>query len=194
MGKKTNVILVVAKSGAGKDYVVNKILDSNSDMVKDNSRISKVISRTTRKPRYEGEDTHLFIDAVTAHREIFKSIAWTKFSGNYYYAMPEDLINHGIYIIDPNGVKEFKNNSEYNKFDTIVFSITCPWYLRLIRMIKRDGLFKAVKRIITDIKDFKDIDKYVDISAKTGKEAQKVFSKLVKEFLFLEKPSNEIYF
>ena len=61
-------------------------------------------------------------------------------------------------------------------------------------MIKRDGLFKAVKRIITDIKDFKDIDKYVDISAKTGKEAQKVFSKLVKEFRFMEKKSNEIYF
>ena len=68
--------LVCAKSFTGKDYIVDK-------MCKD-FNMSKVISKTTREPRYAGENTHVFVTKEQSLKELPNSLADTYFDYNYF--------------------------------------------------------------------------------------------------------------
>lgn len=90
--------LIVARTSRGKDYL-RELLESSYNW-------KFVKSRTTRKPRYEGEDTHIFISReeteATPESEI---IAKTEINGEIYFATKEDLDKADAYIIDPNGIE-----------------------------------------------------------------------------------------
>ena len=144
--------LVCSKSFTGKDYIVDK-------MCKD-FNMSKVISKTTRKPRYTGENTHVFVTKEQALKELPNSLADTYFDDNYYYTDLESINNKDFYIIDPNGIENFKYNLIKDR-GVISCCIDCDFWTRLKHSIKRkDGIIKTIKRFINDIKEFRKVSVY----------------------------------
>jgi hypothetical protein len=70
------MILIIGRSGSGKDFLARELAKNG---------LSQVKSYTTRPPRYEGEDTHIFISAEEASRTEGK-IATTVINGYEYFA------------------------------------------------------------------------------------------------------------
>lgn len=143
--------LIVAKSASGKDYITDKICkDFNKE---------KTISRTTRQPRYKGENTHKFITFEQSEKEFNREdvVAKTVFADNRYYTLKEDIKD--FYIVDVNGIKSFKN---YDGDKTVIY-LKIPSYKRIYRIIKRDGFIKGIKRLVNDIGEFTEAKSMADI-------------------------------
>lgn len=152
MNNKNMLYLVVAKSGVGKDYMVDKICkDFNKQ---------KVISRTERKPRYEGENTHIFVSKEQANEEYYyeNCVARDIIYRNKYYTLQEDLKGKSFYIINVGGIKKM-NKTNLNI--CIVYLKINP-LIRIYRLFKRDKL-KSFKRLFLDIKEFKGAEDMADI-------------------------------
>lgn len=175
MEKKT-LYLVVAASGMGKDYVVDKLCKEFNK--------KKVISRTTRKQRYEGEDTHIFVSEKMADEEFDNAVAKTVFNGYRYYATEFDVCNSDFYIIDPNGIYEMKNKDKYNP---VIVYIKSNIFVKTYHMIKRgDKLRNIISRLINDRKEFKGFKG--DLNFKSSNEMYEYF----KEKFSIEKDKNII--
>lgn len=156
--------LIVGASGSGKSYICNKIC-------KDFNK-SEVISRTTRQPRYKGEETHIFVSQEQADKEFKNSIAKTIFDGNLYYVLKEDIQGKDLYVIDPNGVKSLK----INKSKTITVFLKVGLIKRVVNMKKRGDKFKSiVKRIINDRKVFKGFEDKADVVLYNSDELYEMF-------------------
>ena len=155
--EKSPLILLVGKSGSGKNYFTK--------FAKEKMGMDEVISRTTRKPRYKGEDAHLFVGMERAEREINNSLAYTYYCGNHYYVLEEDLKDKIFYVIDKKGVETFKSNC-YN-IPHIVIYYNVPFFVRAWRMFKRgDELKQIIKRLINDRKNFNKMKQLQDIEVK----------------------------
>jgi len=149
------MILVVGKSGTGKDYLCKEF------------GLKIVVSHTTRTMR-SGEKNG---ESKWFHKKYKKDkneIAYTFFNGHHYWATRFDLIDKDAYIIDVDGVKKLQECFgilSFHQGDFTVVYITCAWYKRLYRLIKRDGAIKGIKRFIHDIGKFKGIEnfKYTEI-------------------------------
>lgn len=90
--------LIVARTSRGKDYL--------RDILETSYSWRFVKSHTTRKPRYEDEDTHIFISREEAETiPESEIVAKTEINGEIYFATKEDLDKADAYIIDPNGVE-----------------------------------------------------------------------------------------
>ena len=74
-----------------------------------------------------------------------------------------------FYIIDKDGIEYFKTTEWYDRYNVLSVEITCPALLRLKRMIKRDGFFKAISRFINDIKAFRGLKTDIKMSYKQAK-------------------------
>ena len=151
MKKKKILWFIVAKSGVGKDYVIN-ILCNNYNK-------QKVISKTERQPRgnYEIGINHQFVSSEIADMEYPTALGKTIFDNNRYWVTIDDLKDKDFYIIDQQGVKTF----DYNKLlkdlntDVRVIYIKDKWYVRLYHMLKRgDSLKSAINRLKHDRKAF----------------------------------------
>lgn len=138
--------LVVGKSGSGKTYIIDRICKQFN--------MKQVNSRTTRKPRYEGEIGHKFITDEQADKEFNDAVAKTNYNGYRYYTTVQDLEESDFYVIDVQGVNSF----EYNKVSKQVkiLFINSPWYIRTINMLKRkDKIKDIVNRLKLDKTEFK---------------------------------------
>lgn len=155
-GKKV-IYLIVGKSGCGKTFIVNKLIKENvfKDLPVKYNPFQEVKSATTRAPRFEGESGHRFVDIETYEKEKEDMLAYTFFGGNHYYTTPEDLTDALFYIIDPKGVEFFKSSKHADKYHPIVVWIKVDPLKRIVRLIKRDGFSKGIKRWFTDFKEFK---------------------------------------
>jgi len=101
------MILIIGRSGSGKDFLARELAKNG---------LSQVKSYTTRPPRYEGEDTHIFISAEEASRTKGK-IATTVINGYEYFATAEQMKEDDVYIIDPRGSAELLQNCPEVSFD-----------------------------------------------------------------------------
>lgn len=156
--------LIVGASGSGKSYICNKICK--------NFNKSEVISRTTRQPRYKGEETHIFVSQEQADKEFQNSIAKTIFDGNLYYVLKEDIQGKDLYVIDPNGVKSLK----IDKSNTMIIFLKVGLIKRVVNMRKRGDKFKSiVKRIINDRKVFKEFENKADVVLYSSDELYDMF-------------------
>ncbi|WP_252251218.1 hypothetical protein [Clostridium sp. VAP52] len=188
MNRQKPLWLVVGKSGSGKDYIVNKIGKQFN--------MGQVISRTTRDKRFYNENTHLFISSQQADKEFGQALAKTTFCGNRYYVLKEDLEGKEYYIIDPKGVRTFKQN-QINR-PVIKLFINSPWYIRLIHMLKRgDKIKDIIKRLLNDRKEFKGFKNEADIIFKNNNEMYDYFEDkhlyecLMNKGRFVEKGEEE---
>lgn len=90
--------LIVGRTSRGKDFLC--------DVLKESYGWKFVKSATTRKPRYENEDTHRFISREEAENTPESEIiAKTEINGEIYFATKEDLDQADAYVIDPNGIE-----------------------------------------------------------------------------------------
>lgn len=121
------ILLIVGKSGSGKSFIAScleKLYGWKS-----------VISYTTRKPRFDGETGHIFVQEKDMPSKD-EMVAYTEFNGHKYWATQAQVEESQIYIIDPKGVETFKKHYKGSK-DVIVFYIDCDIVERFNRMRQR---------------------------------------------------------
>lgn len=161
--KNEILYLIVSPSGTGKDYIVDKICKEFNKQ--------KVISRTERKPRYEGENTHIFVSKEQANEEYYyeNCVARDIIYRNKYYTLQEDLKGKSFYIINVGGIKKMNKTN----LNTCIVYLKINPLIRIYRLFKRDKL-KAFKRLFLDIKEFKGAEDMADIVC-TPKEFYNMF-------------------
>ena len=95
------VFLVIGRSGCGKDTLVNYMCQKYG--------LKKLKSYTTRPPRQNEEDTHIFISPEEVKKYQDDIIAYTKIGEFEYFATKSQLKDINFYIIDPKGVQVLEN-------------------------------------------------------------------------------------
>ena len=98
---KKIVFLVLGRSGCGKDTLVNYMCQKYG--------LKKLKSYTTRPPRQNEEDTHIFISPEDVQKYQDDIIAYTKIGEFEYFATKSQLKDINFYIIDPKGVQDLEN-------------------------------------------------------------------------------------
>ena len=94
------VFLVIGRSGTGKDTLVNYMCQKYG--------LKKLKSYTTRPPRQNEEDTHIFISPEDVQKYQDDIIAYTKIGEFKYFATKSQLKDINFYIIDPKGVQDLE--------------------------------------------------------------------------------------
>lgn len=112
---KRPILLITGKSGVGKDTI--------ADCLCNNFGYTKVKSYTTRQPRYEGEDTHIFV-TKEEFDQLPHKVAYTNRENVEYCATQKQVDNADIYIIDPPGIKYFLETYKGNR-QPIIIEIMC---------------------------------------------------------------------
>lgn len=91
-----NKILIVGRTGTGKDYLAQKLTDLG---------LKQVISFATRPKRSPDEDSHIFITEEEAAR-LTDRVAKTRIDGYEYFSTKRQVDSCDVYIIDPKGLYE----------------------------------------------------------------------------------------
>ena len=113
---------VLGRSGVGKDTLVNELCKQ--------TELKKVVSRTTREPRYMEQDgiNYFFsvVEDFVRDYEQKKVCAYTFINNNYYWTNISDIIDNDIYIIDPNGLAELRKNLAGTDIHIVSIYISAP--------------------------------------------------------------------
>ena len=148
--KRGYIILLVGKSGVGKSSV--------AEYMKKRYKYKILQSYTTRPKRAPNERGHRFVTDEEFDKLVNDMCAYTEFDGYRYCATNKQVRAADIYIIDPAGVKYFREKYKGNK-QIIVVELTAPIETLFKRMKKRgDSTFKAFKRIIHDNRAFRNVE------------------------------------
>ena len=146
-------ILIVGRTGSGKDYLANRLCDRGFTQVK---------SYTTRPKRTENEDTHIFITKEEAIKYRDR-VAQTVIADNEYFATREQVRNNDIYIIDPKGLYQLISNMPREDF--IIIYVTalskCRYNSALSRVDKKDynsELYTLTVRDKSESKQFSEFE------------------------------------
>jgi len=142
--------LLVGESGSGKSTVAQEMEKWGYKELK---------SYTTREPRYEGEDSHIFIteDDYVRYKGTNEIVAYTRFNDSHYFCTRTQLYYNDVYVIDPDGIEYLKQHVDDVRFITIY--IDTPLHRRIWRMWKRgDGIKNIIGRIRNDKVKFARID------------------------------------
>ena len=185
--KKTgHVIVISGPSGAGKDTVVQKLLEQNKNIVLS-------ISMTTRAPRKgeeEGKD-YYYVSKQKFLEEIDKGnfLEYANVYNTDYYGTPKDKvlksINNGIdvvLVIDINGALQIKE-----KMPESIFIFIMPPSMKELkqRLVKRDTEVpeKLLNRFKTAYKEINEAKKYnyVVINDKVDNAVKRVESIIIAE-------------
>lgn len=137
------IILLVGKSGSGKNAIAHSL--------RDRYNMNIVQSYTTRLPRYENEDDHIFITKDELSQYPIEEIAaYTYYNDNHYFATKDQLDNNEIYIVDIDGVLSLLEC--YPEKNYLIFYIDVDEQTRKMRMLERgDSLDKVEERLKNDI-------------------------------------------
>jgi len=165
------IYLIVGKSGAGKTTIVKRLIKECD--------IKPIITCTTR-PQRQGEKDGVDYNFISYEKfmELLvgnEFLEWTSYlvaNGEtwYYGSLIKDFETNEdrIIIVNPEGLKKIKKAcKEQNiKVKTILFD--CNPVTRQGRLLDRgDDLNEMKRRLQTDERDFKDIDKLIDITINT---------------------------
>ena len=141
---------VVGRTGTGKDSLV--------DLVCSSLGMRKVKSYTTRERRPgEGDDSHVFIKPVEIDQFKGRMAAYTKIGEVEYFATVEQVLEGDFYVIDPNGLDDFRERWDFNKFpmSIVVIYITVPKMAQLSRLLGRgDNAEKSNSRMLAENNQF----------------------------------------
>lgn len=141
---------VVGRTGTGKDSLV--------DLVCSSLEMKKVKSYTTRERRPgEGDDSHVFIKPVEIDQFKGRMAAYTKIGEVEYFATIGQVLEGDFYVIDPNGLDDFRERWDFNKFpmSIVVIYITVPKMTQLSRLLGRgDNAEKSNSRMLAENNQF----------------------------------------
>ena len=91
--------------------------------------------------------------------------AYGEFGGYKYCATKEQIDNSDLYVIDAQGVEYFKKYYHGKRKPVVVYISVSP-IKRFIRLMRRDGIRKGLKRWAQDISHFKGVKKVADCEIK----------------------------
>ena len=135
------LILLVGQSASGKTSVA-EILESKY-------KLKSLRSYTTRQPRYDGEDGHVFISNEDFDK-LQDIIAYTEYNDNKYCATKDQLDASDIYVVDPPGVETLLNSYQSNRH-IYIFYLNTNIRNRIDRMYKRGSSdTEIVNRLYVD--------------------------------------------
>ena len=138
------LFLFVGRSASGKTTVAN--------MLSEKCGYKQVESYTTRKPRFDGENGHIFV-SEEEFNNLGELAAYTYYNGNHYGTTFEQLNECDIYVIDIPGVESLLQKLKNDKRPICIFYFNASVYNRIIRMIDRgDGDMMIVSRLLEDEK------------------------------------------
>ena len=147
--KTLPMILVVGPSGSGKDTVTSLLSMRNG--------WRRIASYATRKPRYEGEDTHTFI-TDEEFDNLTDIVAYTNYNGHRYCATTQQIDDCQLYVVDVPGVETLLQNYKGNKKFIAVIPVISE-ATRMMRMVERGDSDEKIKdRIANDRKDFENVE------------------------------------
>ena len=163
MGK---LFILVGKSAAGKDYLMNKIL-------LDCPHIKRLMSYTTR-PKRKGEKdgreyffvTDSFFEEKKKEGKVIEERVDERKDGTWRYGTIDEGINFlgrsYIGIKDPEGARKLQEY--YGKENVVVIMITADDGLRLMRAVTREfgqptpNYAELCRRFLKDEEDFRNIE------------------------------------
>jgi len=156
MGKEKSIFAIVGESGSGKDTIIEKGF----------GRDKMIVSYTTRKMR-EGETNgveHYFVDDKQFDKieNTTQLIAWTKTGNVRYCATTEELNTKMFYIINPDGIKWFKEHP-IQGVKMVSIGIYLPLEERKKRISSRSDFSTAFnKRVMAEQQEYIDYRKNGD--------------------------------
>lgn len=134
------MILLVGPSGSGKSTIANTLSDQYN--------LKALPSYTTRPPRYEGEQGHLFV-TDSEFNALHDIVAYTEYDGYRYCATADQIDKNDIYVVDLDGCESLVEKYQGSK-RLMVFWIDCPPMICAERVMARDGGLSGVQRIVHD--------------------------------------------
>ena len=176
------MIIIVGKSGSGKDSVVKKLTNFYD--------YKKIVTWTTRpmRPKEIQDVTYHFTDEETFEEKIEEGFfaEWKKYEsieGTWYYGTALlDLTTFNedkIIILTPDGYQEIK---DIIGKDTLTVYLKSKNKILKSRLKKRGDNPKEIKRRLRhDKKDFKGIEKEVDVVIENNKRDLWDIAKMIEE-------------
>ena len=115
--------LIVGRTGSGKDYLAQKIVELSTSITENNIPINTepmtiLKSYSTRPTRTESEDTHTFITKEEAAGYTDR-VTTTKIGDYEYFATADQIEHTDLYIIDPHGIEKLTKNMPDTEFQII---------------------------------------------------------------------------
>lgn len=176
------MIIIVGKSGSGKDSVVKKLTNFYD--------YKKIVTWTTRpmRPKEMQDVTYHFTDEETFEEKIEEGFfaEWKKYEsieGTWYYGTALlDLTTFNedkIIILTPDGYQDIK---DIIGKDTLIVYLKSKNRILKSRLKKRGDNPKEIKRRLRhDKKDFKGIEKEVDVVIENNKRDLWDIAKMIEE-------------
>lgn len=167
------IYLIIGESGVGKTSIVNYLCSKYE--------LKSINSYTTRIPRYEGEQGHIFV--TKQEFDQLKDIcAYVQYNNNEYAATLEQVQESDLYIVDPKGATYFKEYYTGEKIPIYIY-LHASSNIRYERMAERgDDEIKIKERLINDIKAFKTLtyDIRIETDNKSIKEVGEELYRIIK--------------
>ena len=138
------LFLFVGKSASGKTTVADFLCNKHG--------YKQVWSYCTRKPRYEREVGHIFLNDEQFDN-LGELVAYTEYNGFRYGTTAEQLDQCQIYVVDVPGVKTLLERYKTNR-QIIILYFGANICTRIHRMIDRgDSDMSIISRLLQDEKD-----------------------------------------
>jgi guanylate kinase len=150
-------LFIIGRSGRGKDTLANYLATKGMKVLK---------SYTTREPKFEGEDSHIFISEDEVDNYPNK-VASTVLNDTIYFATQEQYDDSDIYIIDPYGFDELRKKCPSDNY-TLVYVEADEPVAREHALIRGDRPEVYDKRIKKEDADFTAFEKRLDNEEVTG--------------------------
>lgn len=163
MSDKKEKILIIGKSGSGKDYLMRKLVEKGL----------KPALKTTTRPKRNFEEQGIHYDFINENNfnsklnnneffcyQSFEVTPEGKSPEIWYYGLTnEEFNNSQVFIMTPN---EFTNINEYQRKGSFVVYLDINRKDRENRLHNREDKNDSIKRRLDsdeiDFKDFKDYD------------------------------------
>ena len=186
------MIIILGKSGSGKDSVTKKLVNFYG--------YKKIITWTTRpmRPGEKQDVTYHYTDKETFKKKIDEGFfaEWKKYDsefGTWYYGTAlldvTTFNDNKIIILTPDGYRDIK---DIISEDTLTVYLKSNNRVLKKRLKKRGDNIKEIKRRLKhDKKDFKGIEKEVDVVIENNKRDLWDIVKLIDEMDTIRKEKEE---
>lgn len=139
------LFLFCGRSASGKTTVANKLADTYG--------YRQVESYTTRKPRFCGENGHIFV-SDEEFDNLGELAAYTEYNGHRYGTTTEQLSECSIYVIDVPGIETLLEKYKNCGRPIAIIYFDSTVHTRINRMLDRhDSDMQIISRLLVDEKD-----------------------------------------
>lgn len=139
------LFLFCGRSASGKTTIANMLAEKHGYV--------QVESYTTRKPRFDGEPGHIFVNE-DEFNNLGELAAYTYYNNCHYGTTFEQLESADIYVVDVPGIESLLKKLKDDKRPIYILYFKTSVYNRILRMLNRhDSDMMIISRLLHDEKD-----------------------------------------